>query len=237
VARRSRKLPVASAGAKPRLIINEADWQRIESEYGSPLPECVRKEVLEATLKFAEFEIFERTVEPTTTAEAIIKACKKAAAKCQQTLLANAFGSSDAAFYAQRLIKKNFHDTRLSNKARLFDTLTGLLTSFHVACDLSLKELNDPSMPSFEKGEGWNLWVWQLTEIMKKAGLPHGVRKDADKRKSDKPSHFVALLRELQQFLPDGCQQRTHSDNALAGAIARARDVVSGQKKRRSASE
>ena len=55
---------------------------------------------------------------------------------------------------------------------------------------------------SFEKGEGWNLWVWQLTEIIKKAGLPNGVRKDADKRKSDKPSHFVALTRELQQFLP-----------------------------------
>ena len=104
--RRSRKLPIASAGAKPHVIINEADWQRIESEYGTPLPECVRKEVLEATLKFAEFEIFERTVEPTATAEAIIKACKKAAMKFQDTLLANAFVSSDAAFYAQHVIKK-----------------------------------------------------------------------------------------------------------------------------------
>ena len=235
--RRSRKLPIASAGAKPHLTINETDWQRIESKYGNPLPECVRKEVQEATLKFVEFEIFERTVEPTAKAQAIVNACKKAAMKFQDTLLDNAFGSSDASFYAQRLIEKNFHDTRLSNKAKLFDTLTGLLTSFDVACNLSLKELNDPSMPSFEKGEGWNLWIWQLTEIMQKAGLPHGVRKDTAKRKSDKPSHFVALARELQEFLPDGCQQTTHSDDALANAIARARVVVSGHKKRRSASE
>jgi len=77
--------------------------------------------------------------------------------------------------------------------------------------------------------------IWQLTEIMREAGLPTGASKDTDKSKSDEPSLFVALVRELQKCLPDGCRKTTHSDEALAGAIGRAR--ASGHKRLRSASE
>jgi hypothetical protein len=173
-------------------------------------------------------DILERQAEPAADAEKIIGACKKAAGEHNAL---RASPSSDAASYARDLIRENFHDARLSNDRQFFSALTGLLTSFRRACDLSLaellRELNDPTIPSFQEGECRRYWIPQLTEIMKQAGLPTGVRKDTDKRKSGGPSPFVALVRELQGCLPDGCRQTTHSDDALAEAIVRARSFGS----------
>jgi hypothetical protein len=184
----------------------------------------VRNAVLGATRGFILLDILEKQAEPAADAEKIIDACKKAAGNFQRALFASTSSSSDAASYVRDLLAKNFHDTRLSNKDELFNALTGLLISFQVACDSSLKELNAPSIPnfpSFDGGECWKYWIPRLTEIMKEADLPTGVRKDTDKRKSDKPSPFVALVRELQKCLPDECRQTTHSDDALAVAITR----------------
>ena len=220
MARRSRKLPIASGPGTVDLTINEADWQRIETAYGKKLSCGVRNAVLGATRGFVVLDICERQAEPVADAEKIIDVCKKAAGNFQCALLATT-SSSDVASYVRDLIAKNFHDTRLSNKDQLFNTLISLLNSFRVACDSSLTELNVPSFPPFGEGECWKYWIPRLTEIMQEAGLPTGVRKDTDKRKSDKPSPFVALVRELQECLPDGCRKTTHSDDALAEAITR----------------
>jgi hypothetical protein len=240
VPKRSRKLPIVTGPDHVEFTIAEEKWQRIESAYGKKAPPNVRSNVLEATKTFILLNMLERRAGPAADAQTIIAACEKAARNFQRVLLAGA-SSSDAAISVRELIKENFSDTesfpdtRLSNRDQLFKRLNGLLHSFLVACDLSLKELSEPSTATFEEGEGWKDWIDRLTEIMKEAGLPFRVRKDTDKRKSVGLSPFVGLVRELQNCLPDECRQTTRSDEALAEAISRAR--VSGHKKPRFTSE
>ena len=74
MARRSRKIPVASAGAKPQLTIHEADWQRIEGAHGEQLTGSVRADVVKATQEFVYWESFERTAEPIAKTQKLIDA-------------------------------------------------------------------------------------------------------------------------------------------------------------------
>jgi hypothetical protein len=208
-------------GGDPQFAISDADWERIERALGKQLSADVRKTVHEATERFILFEPAERTAEPVADAEAIIKACKKSASNFQRTLQTHAFKSSDAAIYATGLIRKNFQDSRLDNEERLFNPLSGLLTSFHVACIEALKELNDPEFP-FLKGNSWKLWIRRLTKIMQDAGLPWQARKDSDKAKHDRPSPFTAFVWELQKYLPTDCRY-PYAISALPTAIKRAR--------------
>jgi hypothetical protein len=65
--------------------------------------------------------------------------------------------------------------------------------------------------------------VRNLTSIAKKHRLPTATRTDTDKTASDKPSPFVALVRELQRLVPAPAARHAHSNDALAKAIQRAR--------------
>ena len=142
MARRSRKLPIASAGAEPHLTINEADWQRIEGAYGQQLSDSVRTAIVEETQEFVYWESFERTAEPIAKTQRLIDAYKKAASDFQLTILAD--GSSDAAVYARHLTRKHFKDARLSGTVECFHSLSGVLTSFQSACINALRELEPP---------------------------------------------------------------------------------------------
>ena len=195
--KRLRTIPMSSGGGDPRFAISEAGWERIERALGEQLSADVRKTVHEATRRFVLFEPAERTAEPVADAKAIIEACKKSASNFQRTLQAHAFKSSDAGIYATHLIKKNFQDSRLDNEEGLH-LLYHILTPFHVACDAALKELRDPELPSFTKGDSWNLWIRRLTKIMTDAGLPRQARNDSDKAKHNRPSPFTAFVWALQ---------------------------------------
>jgi hypothetical protein len=230
--RYSRKLPIASAGGGLTIVVGEADWQRIESAYGKPLASAVRDKVFAATEQFVEYEVFERMAEPVANTRDLIKAYKKAGWNLKRAILTG--GSSDAGVYAKHLVRKNFQDPRLSDNER-FHSLSGVLTTFVVACEIALRELDRPSMSSLEGGGEWRRWIRLLTKIMRENSLPAGVRKDSDKRAKISP--FVAFVRELQNCLPDECACPTHSDGALAEAIVRARAVVSGHEERCSTSE
>jgi hypothetical protein len=77
----------------------------------------------------------------------------------------------------------------------------------------------------FSENEWWNLWVHILTRIMIEHGLPYQARKDSDKSKHEVPSAFVSFVFELQKYMPVGCWKYTHSLDALAQAINRARQT------------
>jgi hypothetical protein len=219
VPKRSPKLPFASADGEPDLAISDVDWQRIEGAYGLKLPPDVRTAVLEATLTFRYFEVFERTAEPVADAKAIIDACQKGASEFRRTLLVNAFKSSDASVLATYLIQKNF--------PRLLDTLGGLLTSLGVACKAAIKDLNDAAKPSHNVGDMWKSWIWRLTQIMRSNKLDWKVRKDTgNKNKSGKESPFTLFVWELQSCLPVECRRYAHSPGGLADAISEARKTV-----------
>jgi hypothetical protein len=116
-----------------------------------------------------------------------------------------------------------------------YNSLIGVLASFHVACEMALKDLAPPvstrgllgdlsAVPSWEEGAEWREWIRQLTQIMKDIGLPYPVRKDAgSKSQSDKQSAFVHFVWGLQYCLPAGCARHMHSEAALADAIIEAR--------------
>jgi hypothetical protein len=126
------------------------------------------------------------------------------------------------------LIHRNFR-TGLRRVGNPFYFLDVILTDLDLACKRALSKLNPPSMLNLKEGEIWQVWIGQLSKIMKDNSLPTSVRKDSDK--SAKLSPFVVFVRELQKCLPEKCNFPTHSDRALAEAIVRARAVVSGHKR------
>jgi hypothetical protein len=177
------------------------------------------------------WEVFERTAEPVVKSQKRIEAIRKAAGDFQNVLLS---GRSDAALYAKLLVENHFEEPRLSDKPNRFYSLSGVLTSLQVACDLALRELEPPastigllgdfgSLPSFKEGESWDQWIRRLTKILKDAQLPWRVRKDTDKGHRQSP--FTLLVRELQD-----CVQKCvpackfpYAESALPTAIGKAR--------------
>src|SRR6516165_357017 len=70
-------------------------------------------------------------------------------------------------------------------------------------------------------GGAWEVWIRRLTDILTARDLPTGARKDTAKRASP----FVALVYQLQNFLPKRHTRAQHSKVALATAIGKARSV------------
>jgi hypothetical protein len=216
VPKRSRKLPIVTGPDHVEFTIAEKEWQRIESAYGKKLPPNVRSDVLAKTQSFVLAAILEQRAERAANAEEIIKACKRTARNFQLALLKST-SSSDAAICSRELIKENFQDARWgSSREQLFGAIKNLLNTFLSACDLSLKELSEPS--HFEEGKAWGWWVFQLRGILNDRGLPVGVSKGSDRRR--RLSQFVVLVKELQLCLPAECTRHRHSDGAMTEAIA-----------------
>jgi hypothetical protein len=102
-------------------------------------------------------------------------------------------------------------------------------------CDRALRVLGtaETEASGYRVGEAWAQWIRRLTRILKKAGLPTGVRKDTGD--VGRTSPFVLFVAKLQRYLPDGqdepdeFRQHTHSEGALAKATERARAWVSGR--------
>jgi hypothetical protein len=241
VVRRARKLPIAKVG-RPDLTIGDKDWQRIENAFGKSLSDSVRAAIVEATREFLLWDAFERTAEPLAKSQKRIEEIREGAAEFQHVLLSV---HSEAALYAQLLVSKHFKDPRLSNEPdrfypwfhsldSCFYSLSNVLNSLQLSCDLALRELEPPvstkgvlgdfgAPPSFMEGEAWGQWIRQLTVIVKNAKLPWRVRKDADK--SDRQSPFTLLVRELQECAREWVPQckLPYAESALPTAIGKAR--------------
>jgi len=92
--------------------------------------------------------------------------------------------------------------------------------------DLASKEAKDASHP-------WDDWIVELTKLFKHHRLPFSAPKDVDKAKPGRrPSEFVIFIRELQRLIEPQYRQHTHSDEALAAAITRARSLREGDQTR-----
>jgi len=198
--------------------IDSAKWQQIEKAYGSSLSPTVRADIVRASEAFLFLESFERTPEPFAKVKLILEAHDKAATRCFNELFAGPSAVSDAGIYAHHLIEKNFK----AKGAAGLDALLNLLRAFHIACNTSIKQLNDASSSSaFRKGNAWTAWINRLTEILKAVKLPVAVRKDGgSKSKRDKQSPFVSFVWELQKCLPTQCRRHTQSEVALADALS-----------------
>src|SRR5262249_27400452 len=140
-----------------------------------------RRQILKATVLFVHFEAAERSAELRAPAVKRIGEVRKAATQIKVLL---GGPETDAEFYAKRLIRKHFQNRRL-RKRKALDDLLGILTSLVDACILAARKINSPDDRGFRKGECWEKWICELTNIVKKHDLPTGVRKDSDKFAGD----------------------------------------------------
>ena len=127
--------------------IDSATWRQIEKAYGSSLSPTVRADIVRASEAFLFLQSFERTPEPLAKVKVILEAHDKAATRFFNELFAGPSAVSDAGIYAHHLIDKNFKASRLGKDADL-DALLNLLRAFHIACNTSIKQLNDASTSS-----------------------------------------------------------------------------------------
>jgi hypothetical protein len=217
-------IPIATlSGGDPELSISNDDWKRIELTYGHAVSTTAREQIYGATLTFLFFVEGEQTARPVSEARDRILQLKGAALLFQKAVFDNPpDGVRVSRIYADELVKRYFEDPRWADPQGL-RSLELVMSSLMVACKQALTDLENPKNHGRRKGEAWRNWVCRVTDIIDAHQLPIEVRKDTDKNATGKPSPFVALIRELQAFIPQACRQSTHSDIALSEAIARAR--------------
>jgi hypothetical protein len=221
-----RLLPIASApGPRPKLSVEEKEWQRLERILGKVLSPATRKEVIEATNRFLSFAVFDLASEPIDEATNSLNALTRAGKAFFRVLVetGQAGGRSDGPVHALHLIRENFVDGRIPNEDML-TALTDIMASFVAACEKAQEMHHDCS--ARRRGDAWDTWIRNLTEIFNRNGLPTAARKDAGKNRSGRASKFVAFVEQLQKSFDERFRRGTHSTGALTEAIARARRVT-----------
>jgi len=226
MARFASTIPIATLkGGDPELSISNDDWSRIELAYGHAVPTTARDAIRAATFTFLLFVEVEQAARPISEARDRILQIKEGATAFQKAAFDNPQDSGwDSRVYADRLVNRYFDDARITHPERL-RSLGRVMTSLIGACSEALAHLENPQNHGRRRGEAWEKWVRDITDVIKANQLPIEVRKDTDKNATCKPSPFVALIRELQACIPEAHRKSTHSDIALSEAIARARRV------------
>ena len=155
----------------PLFNVDDVQWRRIEKAYGSALPPGVRAAIVRATEAYIFLQSFEQTSEGLAKAKVILEAHDKAANRFFYELFAGPSAVSDAGVYAHYLIESNFKTSELKGEVRGLDMFLNLLRAFHVACNASIKQLNDPSSPAFQGDNAWKVWIARLVEILSEVKL------------------------------------------------------------------
>ena len=212
-----RTLPIATAASeRPRVDIQEADWASLEAALGEEVSTGVRGKVIGTTANFLHFAPFELAAEPLSGSEKRLTKVRKAAASFQQALIEG--GSSDATFFADHLIERHFDDVRMRDGQKLF-YLSGILTSFIVACAKAQEEIDGDDLAGHRSGAAWENWIRSLTKLLSENDLPTQVRKDTDKNPGGQASPFVRFIERLQACFDVKYRRATHSNTACHSAL------------------
>jgi hypothetical protein len=212
--KRKTKLSRAYVESAQQIIIT--DWSRIEKVYGHNLSAAVRKEVLEATDRYVMFVPVESVAETVRAASHKVKRAQKAGLE----FIAAVEGMNGP---NHNSIVPGFFVFPHFGRAEKLNLFFEMIASFTEACRIALEEINAPSNHGAVKESSWRWWISELTQIAKRHGLPWQVRKDSDKSRTEKPSQFVAFVRELQSSIPCPYRPTRRENDALATAINRAR--------------
>jgi len=223
------KLRMVSGVGREATLIDNAKWERIESAYGHQLSPPVRRCICDATQRFIRIADLEKKAELLETAKDRLSELQKVAGDFTSEVVGQLRGS-DETLYGLRLIEEHFDDPRVPEHANKLEYIAGIMTSLTLACRSAEDNLIADNSLGMRHGMAWNAWIRALTAIAPEHKLPFGARKDSDKQKTDTPSPFVSLVRELQECIPKEHQRSTKTDNALAGAISKARDSIADEK-------
>jgi hypothetical protein len=217
----------AAVSGRPKLRMSKADWVRIEAAYGHRLAAPVRRKIRAATRKYLDWVEFEPKAATISETSARVQTIKRAAHKFRETIFQHPPKiGREADYYARSLICKHM-GLLFEGRDGLQNLALKIERDVADGCERALAELRKES--GFREGETWQVWVRDLTSILKKSQLPTQVRKDTDKAKVAQPSAFVAFLRELQARIPQAYRRSQpgspdfQANIALSTAVIRAR--------------
>ena len=178
------------------------------------------EDIVRASEAYLLADRFGRTGDFLAKVKVILELHDKAATRFFKELFADHSAVSDAGVYAHYLIENNFKASQLGKDAPGLDAFLNLLRAFHIACNTSIKQLNDASSQARNE-DAWAMWVSRLAEILKETKSPVSDSKDSgDKGKTPKPPVFVMFVWELQKCLPTECRRHTELEVALSDALS-----------------
>jgi hypothetical protein len=220
MARRKDRVPIGSSSQVP-FSISDDQWEKIERESEVTIPPDLRSAVVAKTQTMCWRSEAWQSALPTREAIKRIARIKRAAVEW--------LGSTDRLpdeVDEVRALLMSVDDyeqvERVINPFMNFVVASCDKALLVLESDLASKEAQDASHP-------WDDWIVELTKLFKHHRLPFSAPKDVDKAKPGRrPSKFVIFIRELQQLIEPQYRQHTHSDEALAAAITRARSLREG---------
>jgi hypothetical protein len=202
--------------------ISDEDWKKLETHYGYAIPPDLRSAVVAKTQTMRWRSEAWQSALPTREAKKRIARIKRAADEW--------LGSTD------RLPDKVDEVRALIMSVDDYEQVERVINPFMnfvvASCDRALLELEFDlaSKEAQDASHPWEDWIAELIGLFDdQYRLPTSASKDVDKAKPGRrPSKFVIFIRELQRLIEPQYRQHTHSDEALAAAITRARSLREG---------
>jgi hypothetical protein len=209
VARRRR---ISATFREPeKRALNEAEWHRIEQQYGRPIPLNLRQQIQNATNLFEWWAAIERCGAPIEDVLQPLKSVRDAAAHLRSLIASpDSPFATEGSIQARSILASCLGQKRsargtLPTKVGALDLVSKVLTDLVDACnaaqDAAHEYMTDPSY-IVRDGLAWVNWVWWLARILDDAGMPVGARNDLGSS-----SDFVLFFRELQN-----CRRLTAAD-------------------------
>jgi hypothetical protein len=217
------KVRIPDYSAEPfEIKISAGDWKCIEKAYGQRLCSDFRQGIIEVTRLWAVWVAASTNTPQIDKVRSRIQRIQKRGRALNEAFRGEP--RNEACSYGDECIESSFHPDCIPKSINRVCVLIELIKSLDVACTDAVERLDKTEKTIPTDRSRWDWWVVMLGRHLGDNGLPIRVRKDSDKQKSDVPSPFVALIRELQKLLPKEYRRSGHSNNALAQAIVRARN-------------
>ena len=221
----SGKIPRITIRGGTGLCVTEEGWRFIEERYGHQIPDEARISLNAAINEFLQLASAEDDAPSKADALRRLESLKG-----QTASLAKAINKFPVDHPIRRYVDEEIAFAYSISKyedstpiLEYFSTFERELARFSKACQDTITFLSNHDF--WPTGGAWDVWIRQLTTILRGYRLPTSARKDSDK--SDKPSQFVELVDALQRLLPERFRRSIHSKPALATAIHKARDYAS----------
>ena len=232
----SGKIPLItmSAGASRALRevarafhLVEEDWRLIEKKYGRQISDEARVDIIAATYDFLRLAYAEDIAPSKADALERLKNLESQTESLQKAINELPV-DNPVRQYVDEEIAFAYTISQYENATPILEYVSIFerdLERFSKACDETITFLSEHNF--WPTGGAWDVWIRQLTTILRSYRLPTSARKDSDKAKSDQASQFVELVDAFQRLIPERFQRSMHSKPALATAIHKARDYSS----------
>ena len=223
----SGKIPHITLRAVTGLCVMEVGWRLIEKRYGHQIPDEARSAVNAVTNRFLQLAAAEDDAPSKADALKRLENLKDRTDSLQKAINELPVDNPIREYVDEEIafaysISRYEHSTPILEYLSTFERELG---RFSEACQDTITYLSNHDF--WPTSGAWDVWIRELTGILRGYRLPTSARKDSDKAKSDKASQFVELVDALQRLMPEQFQRSIHSKPALATAIHKARDYSS----------